>query len=80
MSVVIASWIVTIDPALRRPAREDIARIPGARLHPTADPLVLTTECGAGDLGRVHQAIAGVSGVLTVAMVTAYTDREVEDT
>jgi len=77
--MVIASWILNVEPDRRGAARERIAGIAGARVSDLEDPLVVTTWCADGDLGRMHQALAGVPGVLTVAMVTAYKDRAKED-
>ena len=76
MNVVVASWIVTVEEDRRAAARDLLARLPGVIVAPRPGPLVVTTECGEGDLGRVHRELEAVPGVLTVAMVTAYKDEE----
>lgn len=73
---VIASWIVTVVPAMRRAARLGLDSIPGARVASHDDPLVLTTECPEHDFPALQGALAAVPGVRSVSMVVAYRERE----
>ena len=76
--MVIASWILGIEPSGRDAARSAVAAIPEARLGDSHDPLVVTTECPDDELARMQQALAAAPGVLTVSMVVAYRDRDGE--
>lgn len=78
-AVVIASWIVTVDPGKRDLARRVLGDLPGARLSDIPDPLVVTTECPDEAFAALHQSLTVVPGVRTVSMVVAYRDREAED-
>jgi nitrate reductase NapAB chaperone NapD len=74
--VVVASWIVTAAPDRAAEVRERIGALPGARAAGETDPIVVSTECADDALGSVQAGLAGIPGVVTVAMVVAYRDDE----
>jgi len=77
--VVVASWIVTAASDRLEEVRARIDGVPGARVGGRSDPIVVSTECGDGEMGRVQQRLAEIPGVVSVAMVIACreTDEEV---
>ena len=46
--MIVASWILNVDPTLRGAARSFLTRLPGTRVNALQDPLVVTTECSDG--------------------------------
>jgi nitrate reductase NapAB chaperone NapD len=83
--VVVASWIVTVAPDRLEEARARLGALPGARLgvgsggrEAGTAPIVVSTECGDAEMGRVQERLAGIPGVVSVAMVVAYRDDDTE--
>ena len=74
--MIVASWILNVDPTLRGAARSFLTRLPGTRVNALQDPLVVTTECSDGGLERCREQLGGAPGVVTVALVVALNDSD----
>lgn len=77
--MVVASWIVTAAEDNLAEVRRALARVAGAQVCGSSDPIVVTTECDDPDMGALHRSLADIPGVVSVAMVVAHREPVTED-